>query len=84
MTDLLKKFWPDILAVLVFIADYTVKRLNDYAASHEHGTILVLLIAVVAAWHSHMTGGGGVNPLSPSQRKSSMGAGGSANTGKAA
>lgn len=50
--DWLKKLWPDILAVILFIVDYTVKKLNDYAASHEHSTILVLLIAVLVAWHS--------------------------------
>lgn len=50
--DLFQKGWPDILAVLLFIVDYTVKRLNDYAATHEHSTILVLLIAVLAAWHA--------------------------------
>lgn len=52
MRDLLKKFWPDILAVLLFIADYASKRLNDYAATHEHSTLLVMLIAALAAWHA--------------------------------
>lgn len=52
LSNLLKKIWPDVLAVLLFIADYSVKRLNDYAATHEHSTILVLLIAVLAAWHA--------------------------------
>lgn len=55
ITNMLKELWPDLIALGLYLVDLLIPSLNNYLATHEHGTILGLLIAALVAWHArHM------------------------------
>lgn len=47
MIDWLKQFWPELLAILAVIVDEAVKQADLYASSHEHGSVIAVLVLVL-------------------------------------
>lgn len=80
MMNWLKQFWPELLAVLAVIVDEAVKTADQYASSHEHTSVIAVLVLVLLrrlqTWLSGSTSGNstyppgtGANPVSQGRRQ---------------
>lgn len=73
MTNWLKQFWPELLAVLAVIVDEALKAADQFASSHEHASVAAVLVLVLLrrlqTWLSGKSGdttyppGTGANPV---------------------
>lgn len=59
MMNWLKQFWPEILAVLAVIVDEAVKKADQLASSHEHTSVIIVLILVLLRRLQTWLGGAG-------------------------
>ena len=47
MLNWIKQFWPEILAILAVIVDEAVKQVDQLASSHEHTSVIAVLVLVL-------------------------------------
>lgn len=64
--DWLKQYWPELLAVLAVIVDEAVKQADIFASSHEHTSVIAVLILVLLrraqSWLGGQSTNGGATP----------------------